>query len=35
MLSGGWTASFEGCVSLSDDSATVRIYGRAPLTFKY
>ena len=35
MLGGGWTASFEGCVSLSDGSATVRIYGRAPLTFKY
>ncbi|MFQ8952665.1 MAG: dockerin type I domain-containing protein [Oscillospiraceae bacterium] len=35
MLGGGWTASFEGCVSLSDGSATVCIYGRAPLTFKY
>ena len=35
MLGGGWTASFEGCVSLSNGSATVRIYGRAPLAFKY
>lgn len=35
MLGGGWTASFEGRISLSDGSATVRIYGRAPLTFKY